>query len=479
MLIRILTDNPGPTFTRNIDTKFVSTTKDLLKNGRDPSVQQILRETLDSLEAEKSYDEGLQPLLHMWQQIKGAKARLTPTNMAPQNFRVPPFNPSAPPVPPSEAGSSQRVFHRDQLPPPHELASRVEEAKNTAKILLQLVQSTPPEEVSQNELIKEFAERCQSAQRSMQGYINCDSPPPDDDTLQTLIEVNEQLSLAGSRHQRAILSARRAMGAASPPNDIGNGSAYLPPPPPPPPRKDAPQPQAQTQNAFDSIPSQPYNAFSQAAPQTYNAFSQSQPQSQSQISPQETQRTSAYGAGNFSPVSPVDGEETFDAPPGPPPSLTARLQSRTSPPPEAPHPGAIAASTDPFADPEEQGGQFHPMEPAHYGPPITTATHQTPSSPTYPEDAYAPTTHGQDRDSMYSTESPRRPGPGAYYNGATPSYVGRQASAANGLSMHGGGGLPTPRDDVVEVDSDSRVDRLANDTSRTGGPGEKHEVYRY
>lgn len=71
MLIRILADNPGPTFTRNMDEKFVKTAKELLK-CHDPSVQQMLMETLDSFENTKSYDEGLAPLLSMWSQERKA-----------------------------------------------------------------------------------------------------------------------------------------------------------------------------------------------------------------------------------------------------------------------------------------------------------------------------------------------------------------------------------------------------------------------
>ena len=43
MLIRILADNPGPTFTRSLDVRFAGIVKDLLRNSHDPSVQQILR----------------------------------------------------------------------------------------------------------------------------------------------------------------------------------------------------------------------------------------------------------------------------------------------------------------------------------------------------------------------------------------------------------------------------------------------------
>jgi hypothetical protein len=70
MLMRILSDNPGTTFTRNIDKKFVETLKNLLKLGRDPSVQQILRETLDNWETEKKQDETLARVLDMWSAAK-------------------------------------------------------------------------------------------------------------------------------------------------------------------------------------------------------------------------------------------------------------------------------------------------------------------------------------------------------------------------------------------------------------------------
>ena len=56
MLMRILSDNPGPAFTKNIDKKFVETVKTLVRFGTDPSVQQILRETLDNFERDKKSD---------------------------------------------------------------------------------------------------------------------------------------------------------------------------------------------------------------------------------------------------------------------------------------------------------------------------------------------------------------------------------------------------------------------------------------
>lgn len=70
MLARILADNPGPGFTKYFDKKFVDTTKELLRSGRDGSVRQILMETLDTFENTKAYDENLAPLIEMWRKEK-------------------------------------------------------------------------------------------------------------------------------------------------------------------------------------------------------------------------------------------------------------------------------------------------------------------------------------------------------------------------------------------------------------------------
>lgn len=70
MLMRILTDNPGPTFTRNFDATFVKTIKELLREGQDSSVQQILRETLESFMTAKVENETLRPLMEMWKKEK-------------------------------------------------------------------------------------------------------------------------------------------------------------------------------------------------------------------------------------------------------------------------------------------------------------------------------------------------------------------------------------------------------------------------
>lgn len=232
MLVRILADNPGQSFTKNLDAKFTSTVKSLLRDGRDMSVQQILRETLDSFETSKANDETLAPLREMWTKEKTKRSKnrnavsvtaptttISPRHPAHQmTFAQLPMQPQVYTTQ-NVARSDQNYFARNHrprgLPPPDELAQRIEEARTSSKLLLQVVQSTPPNEVLTNELIKEFVDRCQSASRSLQRYINSEDPPPDEDTLLTLIETNDQISTALSRYQRAMLQARRVTGTTA------------------------------------------------------------------------------------------------------------------------------------------------------------------------------------------------------------------------------------------------------------------------
>lgn len=279
MLVRILADNPGKSFTKNLDVKFVITVKELLRDGQDMSVQQILRETLESFETQKADNETLAPLREMWKKEKAKMERggnvVSGTHQFQRKWKLKksqqqhqqqhplvPRTLDAPPFDPNQQNYFARNHKPRTLPPPHELAQRVEEAKTSSKLLLQVVQSTPPGEIQGNELIKEFVERCQSASRSIQTYIHSVSPAPDADTLLTLIETNDQISTALSRHQRALLQARRVTGAlsVSPPPTSQSGPFEAPgsfpsnvppvpvsysPPPGPPPRRQQSQPYQQ------------------------------------------------------------------------------------------------------------------------------------------------------------------------------------------------------------------------------------------
>ena len=84
MLIRILADHPhcGPNFTKNMDFRFVNAVKELLREGRDAGVQQLLRETLDAFEVQRSMDASLQPLITMWRSEKAKWAKRSGTDLS-------------------------------------------------------------------------------------------------------------------------------------------------------------------------------------------------------------------------------------------------------------------------------------------------------------------------------------------------------------------------------------------------------------
>ncbi|KAL2838017.1 hypothetical protein BJY01DRAFT_38621 [Aspergillus pseudoustus] len=215
MLMRILIDNPGHTFSRNLDAKFIATVKDMLRQGKDMGVQQFLRETLEALEIQRGWDEDLKPFIEMWKKEKSKMDKAYNSSRSSNRRGTP-----------SRQNSDQmfRVERTDSLPAPDELVARVSEAKTSAKLLMQFVQSTPPAEMLSNDLIQEFSGRCRRASRAIQNYIHATNPPPDEDTLLTLIETNDELSVALSKHQRAMLQARKALGQQTPPAESANQS---------------------------------------------------------------------------------------------------------------------------------------------------------------------------------------------------------------------------------------------------------------
>ncbi|KAK3670981.1 hypothetical protein LTR78_009097 [Recurvomyces mirabilis] len=477
MVLRILSDHPGPSFTKHFDKSFVSAVKELLRNCRDQSTQQILRETLDSLEVNKAHDEGLQPLIQMWRKEKGGTASLNHQRgmRAPQAQYQQPYDQAGGAYQQQQQhygqpaytngsqqyGNPQQSTSRRQLPPPFELASRVEEARNTANILLQLIQSTPHSEIPANELIKEFNERCQSASKSMQNYISADNPPPDDNTLQTLIETNEQLSLASSRYQRAVLAARRAVGTGPSPgaeSAPGGNGGYM----------GASAPESQPQSLFQSAPTQSQDhAYPVAG--------------------------SLFGQSHYQNVSQTNG---YSSPPGPPPGQLQAQQRASqqpspnvSPPMQYSQPAQPARQgprtvpfSDPFADPFEHENNPAPLafEPTNYGSQrYSNVPQHTQPRPHEAnglgrrgtldlENAYSPNPSERNSSipSTVSALSPtvgagntsptQRPGPGAWHNSTiTPSFLGRQTSAADGLTMHGA----QSDDNVAELDHHSQVGR--------------------
>jgi len=195
-----------------------------------------------------------------------------------------------------------------------------------------------------------------------------ENPGPDNDTMETLIETNEQLTSAMNKHQRAILAARKAAG-------LGNGSPSLTPP------------GQRTDSGFAAPPPGP---------------------------------------------PPNRSSSGFAAPPGPPP------RPNRKPAPQIPPPGDYAPTgfdsdheeENPFSDPSEQSKK---------------------KMPPFPEDK-PPAATGQFNDRL---------GIEPYHPGfrETRSYVNRQDSSANNVTMHAAAELEAPADEG------------ANGSSRIGGAG--------
>ncbi|KAB5547015.1 GAT domain-containing protein [Coniochaeta sp. 2T2.1] len=414
MLMRILADNPGPTFTRNVDKKFVEATKELLRGGRDPSVRQILMETLDTFEREKLYDEGLMNIIEMWKKEKEKAYKAYGGRPVPPNAAAA-FNANAPIQDPHSQNYFSRSHSSKRLPDPVELANRLEEARSSAKLLEQVVACTPPAEFLSNDLIKEFADRCLSASRSLQGYMTSTNPAPDNETMESMIDTNEQLQAALNQHQRAVLNARKhlGLGERSENNTPSQNSLYEGGPP------SGPPPNWQNQGA--------------AASSSRSNLNSTPPPGEKRLpSP-----PSGKGKG------PAAGWE-----PSPPHHAGAAGPSRSANgTPSNNHLYSEEDNEDPFRDPTP--------EPPRGGGSSTWRPSNTDQQP--PKLAI---------DSFH-------PGFGA--GGPTQSYLGRQDSAMDNVQMHGGAG---GSQQAAGVDVVSPVSEGTN-TLPSGGLGGQGQTHRH
>ncbi len=215
---------------------------------------------------------------------------LTP-HLTSKQGRMGPGTLQAPSLDPHGQNYFARNHHTKRLPNLQELVSRIEEARTSAKLLSQLVQSTPPSELLDSDLIKEFVDRCQSASRSVQAYMAAENPGPDNDTMETLIETNDQLSKAMTQHQRALLSVRKAagLGTGTPTPPPGTNSAFAAPPP-------------RTESGFTPPPGPPPSQGGQQVPINGPITTRSAVSKGPQIPP----------PGDFAPNFSDDDEETRD-----------------------------------------------------------------------------------------------------------------------------------------------------------------------
>lgn len=291
---------------------------------------------------------------------------------------------------------SQNYFARShsnrRLPNPVELASRLEEARTSAKLLSQVVLNSPPEELLDNDLVKEFADRCQSASRSMQMYMLAEDPAPDNDTMEAIIDTNEQLQSSLNQHQRAVLSARKKLGL-----------------------------NVQSEHNSPTVMSPAIGSEEPPVPPPNTRPSYQQPPQQQQPPPPQSQSSSSISK-LFSRKTPSKSrEEAFEPPPGPPPPAAPPKQQPTPP-------AAQTDEEDPFRDPHPETAPPPPRK-APLDPPAST--------------------------NEVSAEEPRlafepfHPG----FN-PTPSYLDRQDSAYGHTTMHGGATGPTQGSSARRADDD-------------------------
>ena len=225
--------------------------------------------------------------------------------------------------------------------------------------------NTPPNEIIGNELIREFADRCLSASRSIQGYMASQNPIPDNDTMESLIDTNEQLQTALNQHQRAMLNARKLE-------------------------------RTDSENMMSSPHQEPVSGENQLLPRQDSAMSQGSASgglftTSTAPSGGASASGSGSGAGNGKgkaaempyqpPSGPPPGQAgpvAYEPPPGPPPSHAAGLASGAGAG-SAPPPNKEEVWDDPFADQHEApsgvggsssaayGEQRHADEPYHPG----------------------------------------------------------------------------------------------------------------
>lgn len=295
-----------------------------------------------------------------------------------------------------------------------------------------MVQSTPQNELPANELVREFAERAREAHKSVQRYMACEDPAPDDATMMTLIETSEQLNIAMTKHQRALLQARKALGQVTPtmqqqmnPQDPFNtngqqypmaqntGQSYVPP-------------QPNTSMQAPLIPT-PRSSAMGAHEQSYTP----------PPGPPPSRRLDNMNASGFipAPVSPPRDSRAFEAAPISPERFTQRATHQQPVPTTAA--SEYGVSENPFADHNAYAVPApvaQPLSNSYSAIDQTANQTRTPRMPIYDR-----TTTAELDANPYPTPpvtSQARPGYVDGY-GPTNSFMHRQESSADHLTMHG------------------------------------------
>ncbi|EPE04606.1 gat domain-containing protein [Ophiostoma piceae UAMH 11346] len=228
MLMRILVENPGLTFTRNMDKKFVDAVKDVLRGCEHAHVVHFLIEAMQELESKNAADEGIGRMIEMWrkektksksiyaqppsQQVQQSRSgfwqRPQPT-WQPQPQQMPmQQQPSAPPM---MTRTERRHGSSATLPKPRELRRRLDEAKTTAGVLADIVNTTTPSGLLKHDLADDLVARCRRAASQVLEYLDTKDPFPDNQEMAALLSTHEVLQQTLRHYYGAVLEARKAV----------------------------------------------------------------------------------------------------------------------------------------------------------------------------------------------------------------------------------------------------------------------------
>ena len=233
----------------------------------------------------------------------------------------------------------------------------------------------------------------------------------------TLIETNEQLSIAMSKYQRAVLQARKALGQATP----------------------SPQPQHNpAQNVFPMPANDMYPPVPQSAPRNNHLTASSPPRQPAEdFAPPPGPPPAALGAVRTPAYGAPDSGYTTSPPPVP--ARSHPYSQDTQSPTQAVDYGV---AENPFADQAAQPEQSQQKSYSLFDKPSRTSPPG--AAPRRNDDLQQPPPQPQTGSGYEQTQQQYT----SYNPGYRPtqSYVGRQDSATNHLTMHGA----SPPPDIEE-----------------------------
>lgn len=98
------------------------------------------------------------------------------------------------------------------LPKPRELRKRLDEARTTAGVLADVVNTSTPAVLLKHDLADDLSARCRRATNQVLEYMNTRDPTPDNHEMAALLATHEVLEQTLHHYHRAVLEARKSLG---------------------------------------------------------------------------------------------------------------------------------------------------------------------------------------------------------------------------------------------------------------------------